>query len=225
VSDDRDYAFERMVAKKPPAELTPMMKAFVREYLIDLNQTQAAIRAGAEPRHAMKLAAKWMRQGHIVHTAVARAQAERSVRTGITQDRVLQELARGAFGDPRVLFREDGTLRAPHEYSQDDAVMIEGIKTRRIVEVGPDGKMQQAEIQEVKLVSKASYLSMLMRHLGMNNDKLDVNVTPLAAALDAAYKRAALPHASNTQDFIDGEFEEVDEDQPPEDDELAGLLR
>jgi phage terminase small subunit len=71
--------------------LTPKQEHFVEEYLIDLNATQAAIRAGYSEKTADQ-------QGHqllkktLVSAAIAEAQAERSARTSVTQDYVLESI-------------------------------------------------------------------------------------------------------------------------------------
>src|SRR3954466_14333647 len=73
---------------------------FVAEYLVDLNATQAAIRAGYSPASARTQAADLLTNPNI-SAAIAEAQAARSRRTEVTADRVVLELARVAFGDPR----------------------------------------------------------------------------------------------------------------------------
>ena len=78
------------------AELNEKQQRFVEEYMIDLNATQAAIRAGYSVKSASDIGGQLLGKTH-VQRAIARAKAERSRRTGITQDRVLQELARIAF--------------------------------------------------------------------------------------------------------------------------------
>ena len=69
---------------------------FVEEYLIDLNATQAAIRAGYSPKTANVIGCENLSKPEISN-AISRAMAERSRRTGISQDRVVQELAKIAF--------------------------------------------------------------------------------------------------------------------------------
>lgn len=223
-------------ALKRPERLTPQHELFVKEYLVDLNATAAYIRAGGSPATADRAAARLMKKGTLTQIAIARAMAERAARVGITADRVLQEVARIAFGDPRVLFREDGALRAPTEYGEHDAAMIEGIKTRRIVEIAMDEdgkqKLMPVEIQEVKLASKAGALGMLMRHLGLNNDKLDVTLNmPLAQALQEAYARTGVSKPQIGEgtapdgEAFDVEYEDVTEEEPGADNELAELLK
>ena len=78
-------------------QLTARQARFVNEYLIDLNGTQAVIRAGYRTRspevHASRLLTR-----PLVAKAITAAQAARAKRTEITADRVIHELARIAFG-------------------------------------------------------------------------------------------------------------------------------
>ena len=71
------------------AKLTPKQQRFVDEYLIDLNATQAAIRAGYSPKSAGRFAQELLLKTHIAQ-AIEQAKAERSERTKITQDDVLK---------------------------------------------------------------------------------------------------------------------------------------
>jgi phage terminase small subunit len=71
------------------AKLTPKQQRFVDEYLIDLNATQSAIRAGYSPKSAGRFAQELLIKTHIAQ-AIEQAKAERSERTKITQDDVLK---------------------------------------------------------------------------------------------------------------------------------------
>ena len=73
---------------------------FVAEYLVDLNATQAAIRSGYSAATANQIGARLLANVKVA-AAIAEAQAARSRRTEVTADRVVLELARVAFGDPR----------------------------------------------------------------------------------------------------------------------------
>jgi phage terminase small subunit len=73
------------------SDLTPKQAQFVREYLIDLNATQAAIRTGYSAKTAYSQGQRLLRDVEIAK-ALAEAQAARSERTEITADMVLQEL-------------------------------------------------------------------------------------------------------------------------------------
>jgi phage terminase small subunit len=175
---------------RPFGGMNPQRQAFVMEYLIDLSPKNAAIRAGYSPANAGQAGAALMKVPYI-RDAIMRELALRSQRVGLNADRVLELLGKLALGDPRSVLNADGSLKAPSVLNDDDAMMIVGVKTRRIVELNPDtGKMQQAEIQEVKMVDKLGALSLAMRHLGMMNDKIQVDVGgPLADQLAAALAR------------------------------------
>ncbi|MGO4840156.1 terminase small subunit, partial [Rhizobiaceae sp. 2RAB30] len=73
-------------------DLTPKQARFVEEYLIDLNATQAAIRAGYSQRYANDQAAQLLTKPQI-RAAIDRKKVSRSERTEVTSDRVLREIA------------------------------------------------------------------------------------------------------------------------------------
>lgn len=167
--------------------MTPRQRRFVDEYLIDLCATQAAIRAGYSARTAEQIGHRLLRNVQVAE-AIAAAQAERSKRTGIAQDRVLLELARVAFFDIRRLFQEDGSLKAVCELDHDSAAALSGIET---VEDFSDAASEEPEeqphggalkrrralvgyVKKVKLWDKTAALALSMRHLGMLNDKLTI---------------------------------------------------
>jgi phage terminase small subunit len=162
-----------MTAKK----LTPKQERFVEEYLIDLNATQAAIRAGYSQRTAASIGEENLRKPDI-SAAIQAAKAERSERTHITQDRVLQELARIAFYDLRKLYREDGSLKPPNEWDDDTAAVVAGIdvvETKGNAEVGGEEGMRHIPefVKKAKVFDKNSALTLAMRHLGMLRDKVE----------------------------------------------------
>nr|UVY58872.1 MAG: Terminase small subunit [Bacteriophage sp.] len=150
------------------AKLTDKQKRFVEEYLIDLNATQAAIRAGYSPKRASE-------QGHqllqktTVSEAISKAMAERSRRTGISQDRVVNELAKIAFVNMLDVVDEEGRIRSTA--SEDDLACIESIKHKESSSINGDSTER-----EIKIASKLKALELLGKHLGMWNDKLDVNM-------------------------------------------------
>lgn len=81
---------------------SPKQLRFVQEYLIDLNGTAAAIRAGYSPKSAKFIACELLKAPHI-QAAIAKAQKERGERTQITADNVLREIERMAMFDPATL--------------------------------------------------------------------------------------------------------------------------
>ncbi len=77
------------------SDLTPRQARFVEEYLLDLNATQAAIRAGYSARNADKIGPELLGKTRVAE-AVKAAQQARSGRTEITQDEVIQGLKKEA---------------------------------------------------------------------------------------------------------------------------------
>ena len=88
---------------------------FVEEYLVDLNGTQAAIRAGYRPRSAKVTASRLLSKANI-RTAVAEERAEAAAKAGLSVEGVLTELANVAFFDLRRAFDpETGRPLEPHK--------------------------------------------------------------------------------------------------------------
>src|SRR2546428_632551 len=94
----------RLAGRKKRSAASPRQARFVEEYLKDLNGTQAAIRAGYSAKTANEQAAQNLAKLSI-QQAVAAAMAARSARTRVSQDRVLNELARMAFIGVGCLFK------------------------------------------------------------------------------------------------------------------------
>ena len=79
--------------------MTKKQKLFVEEYLIDLNATQAAIRAGYSPETAGSIGNENLKKPEI-RARIDKAMANRSKRTGVNADRVVQELVKiKTFGE------------------------------------------------------------------------------------------------------------------------------
>ena len=148
--------------------LTKKQKRFVEEYLIDLNATQAAIRAGYSPKTANEQGSQNLAKLSI-QAAIDRAIAERSRRTGINQDRVLLELAKVAFLNPVDVIDMDGaTIRG--EANRDDTACIASVKVKTIPT--DDGAITE---REVKVYDKLKALELLGKHLGRFTDKVKVD--------------------------------------------------
>ena len=151
------------------AKLTEKQQRFVDEYLIDLNATQAAIRAGYSVKTANEQGSQNLAKLSI-QTAIAEKMAARSRRTGVNQDRVVLELAKVAFVKMTDVVDSNGRIR--EDASDDDLSCIESIKYKE-----SDNEFGGSVEREVKIGSKLKALELLGKHLGMWNDKLDVNVT------------------------------------------------
>lgn len=140
--------------------MTKKQKLFVEEYLIDLNATQAAIRAGYSPESAGSIGDENLKKPEIKN-AIDKAMAERSRRTGVNQDRVVQEIAKMAFLNPiDVINMDEATVRG--EASRDDTACIASVKVKMIP--NDEGIITD---REVKMYDKLKALELLGKHLGM----------------------------------------------------------
>lgn len=149
-------------------KLTDKQQRFVDEYLIDLNATQAAIRAGYSAKTADQQGSRMLANVK-VKQAVAEKQAQRSKRTGVNQDRVLLELAKVAFAKMTDIVDSNGRIK--EDASPDDLACIESIKYKE-----SDNEYGGSVEREVKIASKLKALELLGKHLGMWSDKFNVTV-------------------------------------------------
>ena len=142
--------------------LTERQKAFVREYLIDLNATAAYKRAGynGKGRAAENAASRLL--GYVgvrseIQTALLKAQ-ERSV---ATVERLEHELERLALSDVRKLFKEDGSTKSPHEWDDDTAFAVGSIEVKEEFE-GNEHDLS-GYLKKVKLCDKLRAIVELLK--------------------------------------------------------------
>jgi phage terminase small subunit len=142
--------------------LTDKQRRFVEEYLVDLNATQAAIRAGYSERTARQAGAENLSKPDVA-AAVAQAQSDRASRVEVTADRVVEELASLAFYDPADLVSLTA-MAGPQDIPKLPA------KVRRaIIGWGWD----KAGNFTLKLAPKTTALELLGRHLGMFVERVE----------------------------------------------------
>lgn len=143
------------------ARLTDKQRRFVEEYLVDLNATQAAIRAGYSKRTAQEQSSRLL-SNVMVQTAIQEAMAARSERTGITQDMVVQELAAVGFfkvTDHVQILDGGGVVFTPTEkLTEAQKSALAWIK---------DGKFGL----DVGFQNKVKALELLGKHLGMFSER------------------------------------------------------
>ncbi len=140
--------------------MNPRQRRFVEEYLVDLNATRAAKRAGYSARSARVTGYKLL-QNPAVAAAVAKAQDKRTARTRVSADKVVTELAKVAFGDPRRLLSwgpSGVVLRDSSELTEAEAALVSEVSETRTAAGGT---------RKVKLHCKLAALNALGKHLGL----------------------------------------------------------
>lgn len=160
--------------------LTPKQKLFVAEYLVDLNATAAALRAGYSQKTAAQVGYQLL-QKSTVQEAIQQAMDDRAKRTTVTQDRVVSELAKIAFANGAD-FAQVVTLK-PGEAGRPGVQIVELTDTDSL---NDDQKAAISSIEETKhgikvsTYDKVRALELLGRHLGMfdgNGGEEDGGVT------------------------------------------------
>ena len=111
-----------------------------------------------------------------VQNYISEKMKEREKRTEVTQDMVIKELAKIAFLDIRKLYTENGQLKNVADIDDDTAGAISSLETLEEYDGYGDEREKIGDTQKVKLLDKTKALELLGRHLGIFNDKLDVNV-------------------------------------------------
>lgn len=148
--------------------MTPRQEAFVREYLIDLNGTQAAIRAGYSERTANEQAARLLTNVS-VRSAIDEALAARAQRVQIDADWVLKRLHSEATADLADLYTEGGDLKPVHEWPEVWRTgLVAGVETVRERDgADEDGRPQYATVRKVKLLDRTRLVELIGKHVGV----------------------------------------------------------
>ncbi len=149
--------------------MTPKQQLFVREYLVDLNATQAAIRAGYSERTAGQMGFDLLKNPQVA-AAIQAGMDKRAAKVEITAERVLQEIARLAFFDPSKLFGPDGRVLPISDLDEDTRRAIAGLEVQDL-----GGEESIGVVRKYKLADKGANLERLGRHLKLFTDKVEIS--------------------------------------------------
>jgi phage terminase small subunit len=157
---------------KQPKELTAKQKLFVAEYLVDLNATQAYIRAGYSPKAANECAARLLANASIQRLVSEKLQV-RTEKLEITGERVLSELAHMGFANMLDYIRptEDGAALVDlSQLTREQAKAIQELTVDSYVEGSGDAARQVKRVR-FKLADKRGSLELLGKNLKLFTDK------------------------------------------------------
>jgi phage terminase small subunit len=168
----------------PKSTLNYKQQIFVAEYLIDLNATQAAIRAGYSERSARQVSARLMTNAVIKAEMDAEIE-RRKLNCVISSEEIINELALLGRGDINDYLRitEDGTVQMIplDQLSKDKSRCVKKVKERRVIKTlkgtkdQPDGDLLMEATVEYELWDKVKSLELLARHKGLLHDKLELD--------------------------------------------------
>lgn len=181
--------------------MTDAQKRFCDEYLIDLNATRAYKVAypNCKKDETAKSAGSRLLTNVNLQNYISEKMKQREKRTEVTQDMVIKELAKIAFLDIRKLYTENGQLKNIADIDDETAGAISSLETLEEYDGYGDDREKIGDTQKVKLLDKTKALELLGRHLGIFNDKLDVNVK------EKEEKKNAISDILNQMQSVDDE--------------------
>ena len=162
------------------------------EYLVDLNATQATIRAGYSKRTAQTQSSRLLSNVMVsaavskgkakqlekcesnVGEAVAKGAARTLRKLEVTQERVLREVAALAFSSVKELVDADDKLLPISQWSREAAAAVSSVEIAKRHLVAGDGVRE--DVVKIRLWDKTRSLGDLMKHLGLLVDRVDVRV-------------------------------------------------
>ncbi|MDT3377414.1 terminase small subunit [Labrys neptuniae] len=172
--------------------MTPRQSRFVDEYLLDLNATKAAIRAGYSKNTANEQAAQLLGKSEII-AAIDRAKAERAQRTKIDADWVLKRLVDEISADIADIYDENNRLKPVKEWPLIwRQGLIAGVEIQQLFGGRGPGRQQIGELVKAKMSDRVRRLEMIGKHVGVKafEERLAVSGSDgLADRLERARKR------------------------------------
>lgn len=145
------------------ALLTGKQEAFCNEYLVDLNGTKAAIRAGYSETSAAEVASQNLRMSNI-QARISKLREETGKGYNITRERIAQELALIAFGDTKYIFDENGLLKSPEKWSDEGRIISSYEES--VTEFGDDKTGGTKVSKKVRQWEKTKAIELLSKIMG-----------------------------------------------------------
>lgn len=153
---------------------------FVAEYLVDLNATQAAIRAGYSRKTAGSQGQRLLKNVETAR-AIAAANERRKHEVQITAGEVLNELRRIGLADLSQAFDANGALRPLDQIPLDVRQSIAGVDIDELSEGRGDAKEIVGQTKKVRFHDKLKALELLGKHLRLFRDVVEHDVTDAMA--------------------------------------------
>lgn len=170
--------------------LNPKQTRFVAEYLIDLNATQAAIRAGYSVKTAETIGYENLRKPEISE-AIAKGKTKQLATAELSASRVLEELRRLAFIDMREFFDANGNMKPVTQLTDVQGSALAGLEV--IIKNAEAGDGVTDRVHKFKVWDKTRAIEMLAKHYKLLTDVIRIeDEAGLVEKLHAGRKRAAM---------------------------------
>lgn len=159
----------------------------MREYLIDLNATQAAIRAGYSKKTARAVGAENLTKPDI-KAAISAATEKRAEETGINAAWVLKRLAEEAEADISDLYNDQGALKPIREWPKIwRQGLVQGIEVEELFEGSGEDREHIGRVRKIKLDTRIKRIELIGKHVNVQAFKDQIEV----GGLDALAERLA----------------------------------
>lgn len=164
---------------------------FAEEYILDLNGTQAAIRAGYAPDSARQEAHRLLAHPE-VSAHVERLKADRSERAGVMADRILAELWKRALFDLRELYDSDGKLKAVADWPDHATGCVLGLETLEEFAGSGEARQLAGYVRKIKTTDTMRALDILGRHVSPKDRPVRLALPPIETPADILKALAAI---------------------------------
>jgi phage terminase small subunit len=178
---DFSYHEDRVMPGYPGKDgLNEQQKRFYREWLIDYNATQAAIRAGYSKKSAYAQGCALLKHPEgIIY--LEQLQRELNEQLKVTREQVIEEMARIGMVDIRRIFTDGGNLKNPGALDTDTARAVKSVEVvTKTVGVGEDAELEHTH--KIQFHDKMKALDGLAKHFNLYEDHQksgvgEVNIT------------------------------------------------
>jgi phage terminase small subunit len=155
-------------------KLTVKQRLFVREYLVDLNATQAAIRAGYSKKTAKAIAWENLTKPYLVQ-AIFESMENREKNVETSAEWVLKALHGEAIADIADLYDKAGSLKPIHDWPIVWRTgLVTGVKTKQEHEYKDGQKVPNGVVTEIKLSDRVKRLELIGKHHAMFTDNVNL---------------------------------------------------
>lgn len=175
------------------ADLTPKQSRFVAEYLLDLNATQAAIRAGFSERTANQQGPRLLEHPG-VQAAIDAAKMKRSAETETDAAWVLRRLVAEVNADLADLYTDAGDLKPIEDWPEIwRQGLVAGVEVEALFAGYGEDRRQVGHVKKIKLSDRLRRLELIGKHIRVNafQEQIAVSgVEALAERIDRAKAKA-----------------------------------
>ena len=157
--------------------MTPAQKRFCEEYMIDLNATRAykiAYPSCKKDETANANSSRLLRNDK-VKEYIEIKQKELEEKSGVTQQRIIDELAKIAFADIRKAYDGNGNLKSIQDIDDETAGAIVGIESFEEYEGRGEDREYIGDTKKIKMADKIRAAELLGKHLGMFKEKIEIS--------------------------------------------------